>query len=61
LANVPTGAGFTNVACGNDHSVALKNDGTVKIEDCIRSNTFNTKWDRLLDTVHFVKKTWLDQ
>lgn len=36
-------------------------EATIKIEDCIRSNTFNTKWDRLLDTVHFVKKTWLDQ
>ena len=35
-------------------------EATIKIEDCIRSNTFNTKWDRILDTVHFVKKTWLD-
>ena len=30
-------------------------EATIKIEDCIRSNTFNTKWDRI-DTVHFVKK-----
>lgn len=37
-----------------------KKEATIKIEDCIRSNTFNTKWDRLLDTIHFVKKTWLD-
>ena len=35
-------------------------EATIKIEDCIQSNTFNTKWDRVLDTIHFVKKTWLD-
>lgn len=35
-----------------------KKEAEISIVDSIRRNTFHTKWDNMLDTVHFIKRTW---
>lgn len=35
-----------------------KKEAEISIVDSIRRNTFHTRWDNMLDTVHFLKKTW---